>query len=77
MRAFVFGLLLILTISAAVLSAGDRNSSPYPPPIAAVLDSAGANRGELEKVLKHYIDAKDTLKSRAAVNLIGKMERNS
>jgi hypothetical protein len=48
--------------------------SNYPPDIEAVLKQAGSNRGELEKVMKHYSrNPADSLKLRAAKFLIANM----
>ncbi|MDR1897245.1 MAG: hypothetical protein LBR10_10700 [Prevotellaceae bacterium] len=50
------------------------NNPPYAPEINAVLFMAGDNRGELEKVLKHYgANPADSLKLRAAEFLIENM----
>jgi hypothetical protein len=42
--------------------------------VAAALEKAGANRGELERVLRHYADLGDAQKLRAAEYLIGNMQ---
>jgi hypothetical protein len=52
-------------------------ASPWPADVAAALDAAGANRGELERVLQHYLDAGDSQKLRAAEYLIGNMQGHS
>jgi len=52
-------------------------ASPWPPDVAAALESAGANRGELERVLRHYADAGDPQKLRAAEYLIANMPGHS
>jgi hypothetical protein len=49
----------------------------YPQDVADVLDSAGANRGQLEQVIEHYGNDPDTLKLAAAYYLIGNMEGHS
>jgi hypothetical protein len=46
----------------------------YPPEIEAALDSAKTNRPNLERVLKHYAESKDTLMYKAACFLIANME---
>ncbi len=48
-----------------------------PQDVSDALDSAGTNRGELEKVLNHYQPDPDTLKLQAAYFLIGNMEGHS
>ncbi|MDR1122171.1 MAG: hypothetical protein LBM08_14855 [Dysgonamonadaceae bacterium] len=64
MRTFSF-LFIICTLSC---------STPYSNELEAVLDQAGKNRKELEKVLKHYSqDPADSLKLRAAEFLIVNM----
>jgi hypothetical protein len=47
--------------------------SPWPTDVAAALDEAGANRGQLERVLIRYQAAGDTLKLQAAAYLIANM----
>ncbi|PKK84008.1 MAG: hypothetical protein CVT49_06165 [candidate division Zixibacteria bacterium HGW-Zixibacteria-1] len=71
-RRTVAGLLIIAVIMIHSAYAGD--STIYPDDVAAVLDSAGNNRGELEKVLMYYHDGADTLKYDAACYLIGNMQ---
>lgn len=63
---------LIIILFTATLSASDN--MPYPNDVMNVLDSAGTNRTELEKVLEHYAFATDTLMYQAACYLIGNME---
>jgi len=53
------------------------HAASYPPDVAAALDSAGANRAELEAVLSHYESEGDSLKLDAAYFLIGNMEDHS
>ncbi len=49
--------------------------SHYPPGVEETLSQAGKNRGELEKVLRHYRESpEDSLKYRAACFLIDNMK---
>jgi len=66
-------LLLIITFTAAF----GKQAVSYPPEIAQVLDSAGNNRIELEKVLSHYAAVGDSLKLKAANFLIANMQGHS
>jgi hypothetical protein len=64
-----------VTVLPAILMLSACSLSPqYPPDVTAALKLAGDNRGELEKVLAHYAQPADSLKSRAAQYLIGNME---
>ncbi|MFH2048023.1 MAG: transglutaminase-like domain-containing protein [bacterium] len=49
----------------------------FPTDVSEALDSAGTNRGELEKVIAHYQSDPDTLKLLAAYFLIGNMDGHS
>jgi len=51
--------------------------SPWPAEVAAALDAAGTNRGELERVLQHYRDRGEAQKLRAAEYLIANMAGHS
>ncbi len=51
--------------------------SPWPPDVAAALEAAGANRGQLERVLARYQASRDTLKLEAAAFLIANMADHS
>ena len=64
--------LVIMMLFFMPLSAS--NNMPYPDDVISVLDSAGTNRSELEKVLEHYAGSDDTLMYQAACYLIGNME---
>jgi hypothetical protein len=65
-------ILWLLVVCMSVVSCHLKDK--YPPEVEAVLDLAGDNRGELEKVLTHYSSgAKDSLKLRAAYYLIAHM----
>jgi len=78
MRAHRWFFLPVMILSVAVALAADPPAKPaYPPDILAALDSAGTNRGELEKVLTHYAASGDTLKFMAAYFLVGNMEGHS
>jgi len=69
-------LILLLTILPSLSTAGVEKLS-YPKEVTAVLDSAGDNRTELEKVLTHYASVNDSLKLKAAFFLISNMEGHS
>ena len=64
---------LLVLLSGTALTADHR----LPPDVLAVLDSAGSNRAELEKVLDLYNAPADSLKFRAACFLIGNMTGHS
>jgi hypothetical protein len=49
----------------------------WPADVAAALDAAGENRGQLERVLAHYSAAGDSLKLEAAAYLISNMTDHS
>ncbi|MDD4051109.1 MAG: transglutaminase-like domain-containing protein [candidate division Zixibacteria bacterium] len=72
----LLSIMIILTAIGAY-AADPPAKTTYPPDIIAALDSAGTNRGELEKVLAHYAASGDTLKFMAAYFLIGNMEGHS
>lgn len=75
LRQCLFILTLSIIIASGICAAEPATKPIWPADIAAALDSAGSNRGELEKVLAHYAD--DTLKFKAACFLIGNMEGHS
>jgi len=52
----------------------DAEQTKYSEEIEVVLEKAGDNRPELEKVIDHYASSDDTLKYDAALFLIGNME---
>lgn len=70
----VLALLALLTFLFAALGAADQT---LPADVRTLLDSAGANRSEVEKALTHYGAPADSLKYRAACYLIGNMEGHS
>ena len=61
----IFALAILLLSSVAVVSCDRR--------LDDALDMAGDNRGELEKVLRHFKNNPDTLRYSAAVFLIENM----
>ncbi len=69
-------LLLLMMVSPGIVRAKTVMFS-YPSDVTATLDSAVANRVELEKVLSHYSSASDSLKLQAAFFLIGNMQGHS
>jgi len=74
-RVFLF---LILSIFLVPLSSDIQAEESFiPADVIDALDSAGTNRGELEKVISHYQPSKDTLKLQAALFLIGNMDGHS
>jgi hypothetical protein len=64
-------LLPVFTISSAQVLLPDS------PELAKALDSAGANRAQLERVLSEYADDPDSLKHQAACYLIANLEGHS
>ncbi len=66
-------ILLILALTVSVVLAEEFSPS-YPSDVEKILEAAGDNRGELEKVLEHYINANDSLKLEAAYFLISNMQ---
>jgi len=73
---YIIVLLLLLTLLPSFSSAGGGKLS-YPEEVITVLDSSGANRTELEKVLSHYTSDDDSLKLQSAYFLISNMEGHS
>ncbi len=67
-------MLSLLLVCVGSVVAADQ---PLPADVLAALDSAGANRAELEKVLSHYSAPADSLKFQAACFLIGNMPGHS
>jgi len=61
-------------ILGSLLLSGCGKVSSYSDDITTVLEKAGDNRGELEKVLQHYANDPDTLKLKSAEYLIANME---
>lgn len=71
---------VICLLSALLPGSASLNTiqaASYPPDVAAALDSAGANRAQLEAVLSHFESEGDSLKLDAAYFLIGNMEDHS
>jgi len=68
MRRILFFLLVPLAIAC-----GPRDFEP-PESVIAILDKAGENREELEKVIQHYKKTEQVLKEEATYFLIGNME---
>lgn len=68
---------ILLTILLSSLSNAGVEKLSYPKEVTAVLDSSGANHTDLEKILSHYSNAKDSLKLKAAYFLISNMEGHS
>jgi len=64
---FIFSLLGVLGLTGC-------GRAPYPSEVSEVLDKAGDNRAELERVIEHYRTEGDSLKLEAAFFLIGNME---
>ncbi len=60
--------------AAALVLAVSAQASTWPPEVEAALTKAGANRGELERVLENYRAGSDPLKLEAAVFLIANMD---
>jgi transglutaminase-like putative cysteine protease len=69
--------IMMILLACGAYAADPPAKTTYPPDVAAALDSAGTNRGEIEKVLAHYAASGDTLKFMAAYFLIGNMEGHS
>ncbi len=63
--------------AVVIILAATATASAYPANVAAALDSAGANRGELEQTLQHFEQKGDTLMLQAALFLIGNMQGHS
>jgi hypothetical protein len=74
MQKMISFLALVLILFSCT---NEPNVYVIPQNVAAVLDSAKINRGELEKVIQHYKELKDTNKLKAAYFLIGNMEGQS
>lgn len=78
-----FGLmLLVLAICVSSMSSAPSRFIeplviPLPENVEGALEASGNNRGELEKVILHYVSPKDSLKLKAAFFLIGNMEGHS
>lgn len=68
--------LLLVSTSCSFLKLGGK-SPPWPAEIMSALEKASSNRPELEKVLRHYRTAGDSLKLQAAYYLIENMDGHS
>lgn len=68
-------MILLIFIIISVVACSQNNSLPEN--VQKVFEKAGDNRNELEKVIHHYQNPKDTLKLKAAFFLIGNMEEQS
>jgi len=67
---YLITLIVLLSITQLSCSLG----SGYPAEVKAVLEKAGDNKGELEKVLEHYKEQEDSVKYEAACFLIANMD---
>lgn len=65
--------LLFLLVLGVLFSCSQKND--YSPELENALKLAGENRAELEKVLDHYLNPKDSLKRKAAEFLIRSMHQ--
>ncbi len=70
-------ILSIVTFIVLAALSGCGMFDRYPPGVTEVLEAAGENRPELEKVIAHYQEVGDSLKLQAAYYLIGNMEDHS
>ncbi|MCJ7497859.1 MAG: hypothetical protein MUO78_06965 [candidate division Zixibacteria bacterium] len=75
-RRYIIFFIVLLTLLPSFSSAGGGKMF-YPKEVTAILDSAGANRTELEKVLSYYTSEDNSLKLKAAFFLISNMEGHS
>jgi len=66
-KRFLLVVILLATISC------ERGRAPWPENVQKALEQAGAHKGELEKVLRHYQNPQDSLKLKAAYYLIANM----
>lgn len=71
-RIGIMPFILALTCSTGLLCGCQQ--APSDDPLESVLDKAGRNRTELERVLAHYAEGDDTLKYKAAQFLILHMD---
>jgi hypothetical protein len=69
-RKYIYVLLLLFLF-------GCQQSFKLSDNVNEVLNKSGDNRIELEKVIKHYQNPKDSLKLKAALFLIGNMGQQS
>ena len=63
----------LLIISLIVLALASCTQQKYPENVNHVIEKAGKNKAELEKVINHYKNPEDSLKLQAAYFLIGNM----
>jgi hypothetical protein len=68
MKTFVIVVVILMVWSASIAQ------SPYPDSIQNVLNKAGGNKAELEKAIKHFSTAGDSLKLKAIYFLIANMD---
>jgi len=73
MKFNVMKRLISLFLLAFMLSCGPREFT-LPENVTNVLNKAGTNKSELEKVINHYKETKEVIKEEAAYFLIGNME---
>lgn len=73
MKFNVMKRLIFLFSLAFLLSCGPREFT-LPENVTNVLNKAGTNKSELEKVINHYKEIKEVIKEEAAYFLIGNME---
>ena len=66
--------IVVIFVLLSVASVTSADDTLYPPDVAAVLDTAGENRSQLENVIEHYVEADDSLMLQAAYYLIANME---
>ncbi|MCF8369356.1 MAG: transglutaminase-like domain-containing protein [Bacteroidales bacterium] len=67
--------ILLILIVLFVAGCGPREFE-IPEKVTAILDLAGENRPELEKVIRHFKDKGDVIKEEAAYYLIGNMKEH-
>ncbi len=68
---------LFLALLSVSLTAGCTGPSRYGASVDSVLEAAGENRPELQRVLEHFEQQGDSLKFQAALYLIGNMQKHS
>jgi len=68
MKRFFVPLLLVIMASCG------RREFKLPGNVTSILEKAGENRQELEKVIQHFKDSKEVIKEEAAYFLIGNLE---
>ncbi len=65
---------IIAIVSLAFLIACGPKEFTLPENVTAVIEKAGSNKSELEKVISHYKETKEVIKEEAAYYLISNME---